>query len=128
MPRVEQIEYIKGTDRTFELEVIREATGEGKDLSAFVGQTGDILNLKMQGDSGEIMLTLDDSPEGKLEVLNATKGALGKIQVTLKDTATLMEGDKQDMILTIKEGPGPDFEISCVIYRKVLYVQEKLFS
>lgn len=123
------ITYIQGTDREFQLRSVFSDSGEPKDLSAFVGLTDASLSLSLPGEDGTIVLTLDQaSTEGYLEVTDASSGLAGKIKVVIKDTSTLMSGEKQDMELRIQEGAGPDFQVSCVQFKRSLYVEEKLFA
>lgn len=129
MAIVDQINYIQGTDREFDLIVRTKPSLEPKDLSAFVGGSGDGLKLTLPGDDAPIDLTLDDSADGKLEVVSNAAGLAGKVHVTLKDGMALLKvNDGQDMELCIKEGAGPDFAVSKVQFIGKLNVKKQLFS
>ena len=93
-----------------------------------MGATGDSLSLYLPGDHEDTILTLDDSAIGKIEVVDASAGLAGKIKVTLSDSIELKERDGQNMELRIKEGAGPDFEVSCVQFVGKLNVKKKLFE
>jgi len=127
MGTVDKITYIKGTDKTFVIRAVFKESKEAKDLSSFVGSTGDGLSLNLPGENGTVTLTLDSSSEGVLQVVDAQAGMAGKVQVTISDSSTIKPGLKQNMELAIKEGAGPDFEVSCIQFKGCLEVKEKLF-
>jgi len=130
MAKVKFINIIKTTDRMFTLVAIFLESGEPKDLSAFVGASGSGLKLSLPGEDDTLTLDLTSNPNGKLEVLTVASGLAGKVAVTVTDTgsALLKEGDGQDMELIIKEGAGPDFEVSKVQYPGKLNVIPCLFE
>ena len=128
MAIVDNINYILKTDRVFTLIAKFANSEEPKDLSAFVGASGDGLQLYLEGNNGDIILSLDDSTDGRLQVLSAAAGLAGKVQVTFKDAIDLRAGDGRNMELRIKEGAGPDFDLSCVPYEGKINVKEKLFE
>jgi hypothetical protein len=130
MALVDQLNIVRGTDRQFTLIVTDQTTRLPKDLSAFVGQSGDILKLTLPGDSADIELTLDTVDASKIEVESAAAGLAGKVKVTLSDTTTaaLKARDGQGMELCIKEGAGPDYDISKVQFIGVLNVKKQLFA
>jgi hypothetical protein len=131
MAIVQTIKIIRGSDREFDLLVRFNPSLEPKDLSALVGGSGDGLQLTLPGEDTDLVLTLDPTANAsKLEVLTVASGLAGKIHVTLgdADTAALRVGDSQDMELRIKEGAGPDFDISKVQYLGKLNVKAMLFS
>lgn len=127
MTCVDKITYIQGTDREFTLRAVYEESREPKDLSSFVGGTGDGLSLNLLGENGTVTLTLDSSSEGQLQVEDVAAGLAGKVKVVISDSSTLKEGKNQNMELAIKEGSGPDFIVSCVQFAKSLEVKPKLF-
>jgi hypothetical protein len=119
------VEIIQGTDRQFSLRIVKKSNDEPKDLT---GLTGTALTLKMPKDDGTLDLTLTPNANGsKLELASALGG---KILVTLSDvdTALLKSGDGQSMELTIKEGAGPDFDISIVQFANSISIKKSLFE
>ncbi len=131
MSIVKTINIVQGTDRQFTLIIKDKLTQEPKDLSAFVGGSGDGLKLILPGDGANVELTLDVIEQtSKLQVLSNAAGLAGKVQVTLSEvtSAKLRARDAQNMELCIKEGAGPDFAISKVQFIGVLNVKKQLFS
>lgn len=119
------VNIIKGSDREFTLRIVRESSQEPFDLT---GLTADQLELKLPGDDTDLELTLTPNANGsKLEV---TSPLAGKIKVTLSDldTLDLKAGEAQNMELTIKQGAGPDYDISIVQFKGQISVLKSLFE
>lgn len=130
MARVKNINIIKGTDREFFLVAVIKETEVPKDLSAFVGEAGDTLTLQLPGDPTNLTLSLtENANKSKIEVPDESHGKAGKIKVVLSDidTALLKVGAAQSMELVIKEGAGPDYDISKVQFLGALTVKEVAF-
>ena len=128
---VKNINIIQGTDRQFTLIARFQESSEPKDLSAFVAGAGTILELKMPGENADISISLTANANGtKIEVVDASAGLAGKILVTMSDIDTLLlkARDGLNMELYIREGAGPDFNISKVQYSGVLNVKPCLFE
>lgn len=119
------IDIIQGTDREFTLRIVKKSTEEPKDIT---GLTGDALSLVLPGEDTNLTLTLDANANASQ--LSIVSGPGGKIKVTLSDSDTplLKARDGQDMELTIKEGAGPDFDISKVQFLGELNVKKMLFE
>jgi len=131
MAIVKEINIVQGTDREFTLIAKLSESLEPKDLQAFVGGAGDILELKMPGENADIVINLTANANGtKIEVLSIASGLAGKVKVTISDTDTalLRARDGQNMELKIKEGAGPDYSISKVQYVGKLNVKPCLFE
>ena len=58
MPIVEHVEYDLGTDKEFDLIARGRISKEAKDLSAFVGQTGDAIKLLVPGEANDVTTCL----------------------------------------------------------------------
>ena len=118
------VDIIQGTDREFSLRIVKKSTEEPFDLT---GLTGTDLALKMPGTDSDLEFTMTPNVNGSALSIASALG--GKILVSLSDidTALLKSGDGQNMELTIKEGAGPDFEISIVQFSAQLNVKPKLF-
>ena len=123
---VDNVEIIQGADKQFTLVVkVKQCNDEFtyKDLSAFVAGSGNILELLIPGTSAVQSFTLTANANGsKLEVLTAGAGLAGQIRVTLSDldTASFKVGKSQNMELIIREGAGPDYDISRIQFLKKL--------
>lgn len=119
------VDIIKGTDREFVLRIVKKSNDEPFDLS---GLAGDAIELKMFGEENDLSFTLDENANfSKLEVISALGGKI-KVVISDLDSALLKRGDNQNMELTIKEGAGPDFQISKVQFIGQLNVKESLFD
>ncbi len=119
------VNIIKGTDRNFKLRVTTKEDGLPFD---FTGLTGTDLELKIPTDAGDMTLSLTPNANGsKLEIVS---GLGGLLRATLSDidTALLKTADGQNMELTIKEGAGPDFDISIVQFAGALNVKKSYFE
>ena len=119
------MDIIQGTDRDFTLRIVKKSTDEPFDLT---GLASTALALQLPGEDANIELTLDvNANASKLEIVSALGG---KIKVTISDidSALLKKGDGQDMELTIKEGGGPDYQISKVQFAGQLNIKSSLFS
>ena len=128
---VSNINIIQGTDRQFTLIARYKDSLEPKDLSAFVGGSGTVLQLKMPGENTDLSITLDANANGtKIEVIDVSSGLAGKVLVNMSDIDTLLLKPKegQNMELYIREGAGPDYNISKVQYVGVLNVKPCLFE
>jgi len=123
----QKLSYIKGSDKLFLIRVLFSGSQNPKDLSAFVGETGNALALKLSATTGTIEIDLTGSTEGQLEVVSVAEGLAGKVQVTINDTSTLEAGKNQNMELVIREGVGPDFDVTIVQFKGVLDVVNSLF-
>ena len=119
------VDVIQGTDREFTLRIVSKSTEEPKDLT---GLTGDALKLILPGEDANLELTLDVNANASQLTITSAIG--GKVKVTLSDTDTalLKARDGQDMELTIKEGAGPDFDVSKVQFLGELNVKRMLFE
>jgi len=114
------VNIIQGTDRVFTMRIVRKSNQEPYDLT---GLTADDLSLKLPGDEADFSLSLTANANGSVLTMPSPLG--GKISVSLSDvdTALLKSGDSQNMELTIKEGAGPDFDISIVQFEGLLNVK-----
>jgi hypothetical protein len=119
------LDIIKGSDREFTLRIVRKSTEEPFDLT---GLAGAALALKIPTDADSLELTLTPNANGsKLEIISALGG---KIKVTLSDvdSGLLKAADGQNIELTIKEGAGPDFDISIVQFPSAINVKKSYFE
>lgn len=119
------VTLIKGTDVQFTIRIIKKSNSEPFDLT---GLTGTDIELKLPTDNAPLALTLTANANGsKLELVSELGGKLNAVISDL-DTVNLKAGDGQNMELTIKEGAGPDFEISKVQFVGELNVKPSLFE
>ena len=127
MPIVDYIEYNLGTDKEFDLIIRGRTSQEPKDLSEFVGATGDAIKVMVPGEINEVtVLTLDDSPNGRVLVSDVSTGKAGKIHVIFKNAIDIKNNDgPANMSVEITEADG---RISKVKYRGGLVLCQPLFD
>jgi len=129
----QDIDINQGDDREFDLIITLKKQcptdpTRFKDLEAFVGAAGNLLELRMPGTNGTLAFILTANANGsKVEVLDVSSSKAGVVHVTLSDIDTILlkKGDTQNMVLIIREGAGPDFKISRARYIRRLNVKSE---
>lgn len=118
----ETVNIIQGTDRQFDLRILK-SDGDPKPLN----DANLVLTLKLPGEDTD--LTITETPNSNASSIAVANAEGGRITVTLGDADTaLLKKGTGNMELTIQEGAGPDFNISKVQFIGQLDVSEMLFE
>lgn len=116
------VKIIQGTDKTFNLNVVK-SSGGFKELT----DANLVLSLKIQGDNADLEITEVANPNAS--VISVSEAYAGKIAVVLGDADTaLLKDGTIDMELSIQEGAGPDYAKSKVQFVGALEVSKSLFD